>query len=133
MQKTAISVNLKASKLGISCLLAVTLVLILAAVLHPLPWVAVLCIPLVLMAGLRWHFDWGDQAPRRLEFFEDNWWLTDAQGEVYPLRPLVLWRSFVWVAIALPSRPQGLGAWLLWPDAVDAEQRRQLRVYLSRS
>ena len=130
MQKTAIAVNLKASKLGRSCLLAVTLLLALVLVGHPQPWLALLLPALGYLAWRRWQVDFGPQAPRRLEFNQGEWWLTDAQGELHQLKPVLLWRSFSWLAFYLPWRPLGLRTWLLWPDALSAEERRLLRSLL---
>jgi len=130
MQKTAIAVNLKVSKQGRVCLLAVTLLLALALLGHPQPWLALLLLPLGFLAWRRWQADFGPQAPRRLEFQEGDWWLTDAQGELHQLTPILLWRSFTWLAFYLPWRPFGLRTWLLWPDALGVEERRLLRSLL---
>jgi hypothetical protein len=105
----------------------VTLLVALALLLHPQPWVAFLVLPLVFFAWQRWKVDFGCRAPRRIEFQEGAWWLTDAQGELQRLPSVVLWKSFTWLAFYLPWRPLGLRSWMLWPDALSAEERRLLR------
>lgn len=132
MQNKAIAINLRASNLGRTALILVTLLLGLALGLHPQTWVALGCLPLAAVAWQRWQLDWGQQAPRRLEYQEGSWWLTDAQGEAHRLKPFICWHSFIWIAWVLPWRPLGQRTWLLWPDALSAEDRRLLRIHLKR-
>lgn len=132
MQKTAISVNLKVSKLGRISLVAVTLLVALALLWHPQPWVALFLVPLAYLAWRRWQADFGALAPRRIELQEGRWWMTDGQGELHPLPAYLLWRSFTWLVFYLPWRSIGLRSWLLWPDALSGEQRRLLRSCLSK-
>ncbi|WP_310696042.1 hypothetical protein [Marinospirillum sp.] len=110
-----------------------SLLVALALILHPQPWVAVLVLPLAFLTWQRWKADFGAQAPRRIEFQEGRWWITDGQGELHLLPSVMLWRSFTWLVFYLPWRPLGLRSWMLWPDALSCEQRRQLRSYLRKS
>ena len=130
MQPPAIVVNLRASKLGRTCLFGVTLLITVALLLHPQFWISSLLLPLLGYVGYYWHLNFGALAPRQLELRQGRWWLTDAQGESFLLPLPPCWRSYLWLAFTLPWRPWGWRAWLLWPDSLTAEERRQLRALL---
>ncbi|MBE0506207.1 MAG: hypothetical protein IBX50_05740 [Marinospirillum sp.] len=129
MQKTAVSISIKASDRGRSCLLLVYSGLMLGCLLHPQLLIRLLVLPLALHGWWHWRYAFGAQAPVTLELETDEVWLTTRQGSSIKLSPPLLWRSRWWLVFRRPGFL--VPPWLLWPDAVSAEEHHQLRTGLS--
>ncbi|WP_162299773.1 hypothetical protein [Marinospirillum perlucidum] len=133
MPKTAIGVSLRVSNWGRLTTLALVGLGLFALVSHPDAWLAIAGLPLILVAAWRWYLDFGPAAPAYLLFEDSECRVLDRSGRELARQPRVLWWSYLWLALELPGRPPGFKAWLIWPDMVSAEERRQLRRLLKRS
>lgn len=128
MQKTAVSISIKVSDSGRICLLSVYAGLMLGCLLHPQWLVQLLVLPLTLHGWWHWRYAFGALAPVTLELDMDEVWLTTQQGSCIKLSPPLFWRSRWWLVFRRPGLWVPL--WLLWPDAVSAEEHHQLRCLL---
>lgn len=126
MQNTAVSISIKASRIGRAAWLLVHAGLSLVCLFHPHDW-ALFFLPLLwLLACWQWRRDFGAAAPVLLDWQDGELWLTCRDGLSRQVAMPPAWRSRYWLAL---RRPGGL-PWLLWPDAVTPDEHRRLRALL---
>lgn len=126
----AVLISIKASNSGRFCLLLVYSGLMLGCLLHPQWLIGLLVLPLALHGWWHWHHAFGALAPVTLELDSeaDELWLTTRKGSCIKLSTPLVWRSRWWLVFRRPGLL--VPPWLLWPDAVSAEEHHQLRYLL---
>lgn len=128
MQKMAVWINIKASKLGQSFFLLTYAGLILIVFMHNF-WLTNGLIPFILLQGWwSWRKNFGVTAPVALLIKNNQLFCKLASGRLQLLQPpAVLFSRFT-----LVFKPVGLLAWpwFLWPDAISRNEHHQLRYFL---
>lgn len=128
MQKMAVWINIKVSKLGRMFFLLIYMGLV-AILLSHTSWLANgLIAPLLVHAWWSWRQAFGAAAPIALLLKDNKLYWQLARGQRQLLQPpAVLFSRFI-----LVFKPVGSLAWpwLLWPDAVSSSEHHQLRCFL---
>lgn len=128
MQKKAISVSLKASRLQRGFLLVLIGLQGWLLLEQPHPLIGLLA-PVLVLTGLHYYrIHLGHHQPVRLEWSADRLELITREGEIYELGFPPLWISYAWLVFPVKRGPWTLRTWVLWPDSLSAVERHQVRL-----